>query len=71
MVTVTPAGYPATMADATKVPDHLRFWWFEDDAIHFDAPRYARLRGITVDKAVIELREMAAEALPGVPLQEE
>jgi hypothetical protein len=53
------------------VSDHRRFFWFEDGAIRFDAPRYARLRRITVDEAVIELRELAAKALPAVPIREE
>jgi hypothetical protein len=70
MVTVTPCGYPTMMADATRVPDHLRFWWFEDGELHFDAPRYARLRRITVDEALIELRELAAKVLPTAPIRE-
>ena len=58
------------MADASDVPDHLRFWWFEDGEIHFDAPRYARLRRITVDEAVTELRTLLAQVAPGIPIAE-
>jgi hypothetical protein len=48
----------------------LRFWWFEGDALHFDAPRYARLRRISLDEAMVELRELAAKALPDTPITE-
>jgi hypothetical protein len=57
------------MAEQTTLPEHLRFWWFEDGAIHFDAPRYARLRNIGLDEAIAELQELAAKATPGVPIQ--
>jgi hypothetical protein len=45
-----------------------RFWWFADGEIHFDAQRYARLRGISLDDAVAELRELAAEVMPSTPV---
>jgi hypothetical protein len=45
------------------------FCWFEGEAMHFDAPRYARLRGIGLDEAVAELQELAAKLLPGTPQQ--
>jgi hypothetical protein len=48
----------------------LRFWWFEGDQLHFDAQRYARLRRIPIDEAMTELREIAAQAMPGTPLTE-
>ena len=50
------------------IPEHLRFWWFEGDAIHYDAPRYAKLRGISVEAAEAELKEILAELLPGTPI---
>ena len=50
------------------IPESLRFWWFEDDRIHFDAPRYAKLRGISLDEALAELQELGAKALPGTPV---
>jgi len=52
----------------SKIPEHLRFWWFEDGGIHFDAPRYAKLRGITLDEAEAELKELGAKVLPGTPI---
>ena len=52
----------------SEIPDELRFWWFEGDAIHFDAPRYAKLRGISLDEAMAELQELGAKALPGTPV---
>ena len=51
-----------------EIPDELRFWWFEGDAIHYDAPRYAKLRGISVEAAEAELKEILAELLPGTPI---
>jgi hypothetical protein len=51
-----------------EIPESLRFWWFEGDALHFDAPRYAKLRGITVDEALVELQELGAKALPDKPI---
>ena len=51
-----------------KIPEHLRFWWFEGDAMHYDAPRYAKLRGITIEEAEAELKEILAELLPGTPI---
>ena len=48
--------------------EHLRFWWFEGDAIHFDAPRYAKLRGISLDEALAELQELGPKVLPGTPV---
>ena len=50
------------------IPEHLRFWWFEGDAIHYDAPRYAQLRGITVAEAEAELKEILGELLPDTPV---
>ena len=47
-----------------------KFWWFEGDAIHFDAQRYAEARGISLDDAEQELRELLAQLLPGVPVRE-
>jgi hypothetical protein len=55
-------------AAAREIPERLRFWWFEGETMHFDAPRYARLRGITLDEAIAELEEIAAKALPEAPL---
>jgi len=52
----------------SEIPLHLRFWWFEGDQMHFDAPRYAKLRGITVEEAMAELQEMAGEAMPDTPI---
>ena len=49
------------------IPEHLRFWWFEGEEIHFDAQRYAVLRRITIDEAMAELQELAAKALPDTP----
>jgi hypothetical protein len=53
---------------ASEIPAHLRFWWFEGDAMHYDAPRYAKLRGISVEAAEAELKEILAELLPGTPI---
>ena len=53
---------------ASEIPAHLRFWWFEGDAMHYDAPRYAKLRGISVEAAEAELQEILAELLPGTPI---
>ena len=53
---------------ASKIPESLRFWWFEGDALHFDAPRYAKLRRITLDEALAELQELGAKALPDKPI---
>jgi hypothetical protein len=50
------------------MPEHLRFWWFEGDAIHYDMPRYAKLRGITVEEAQAELLKLLRELLPGTPI---
>jgi hypothetical protein len=52
----------------SEIPLHLRFWWFEGDTMHFDAPRYAKLRGITVAEAMAELQELAGEAMPDTPI---
>jgi len=52
----------------SEIPDELRFWWFEGDAMHYDAPRYAKLRGISVEAAEAELKEILAELLPGTPI---
>jgi hypothetical protein len=46
-----------------------KFWWFEGDAIHFDARLYAELRGISQEQADKELRELLAKILPGVPIR--
>jgi len=51
-----------------EIPEHLRFWWFEGGAMHYDAPRYAKLRGISVEAAEAELQEILAELLPGTPI---
>ena len=51
-----------------EIPEHLRFWWFEGDALHFDAPRYAKLRRITIDEAITELQELAAQVQPDTPI---
>ena len=53
---------------ASKIPESLRFWWFEGDGIHFDAPRYAKLRGITVEEAEEELKGFLAKLLPETPI---
>jgi hypothetical protein len=45
------------------------FFWFDGDAIHYDAPRYAKLRGITVGDAMTELEEILKQLLPGVPIE--
>ena len=53
----------------SEIPERLRFWWFEPDgSMHFDAPRYAKLRGITLDEAMVELQELAGEAMPDTPI---
>jgi hypothetical protein len=52
----------------SKIPQHLEFFWFEGDAMHFDAPRYAKLRGISVEEAQAELQELLGELLPGTPI---
>lgn len=44
------------------------FVWYEGDQMHFDAPRYAARRGITVEEAIAEIREMMAKLLPDTPL---
>jgi hypothetical protein len=63
--------YPWGMGkDPSGMGPGLRFWWFEGDAIHFDAPRYARLRGISLEEAMAELRKLAAEAMPDTPVKE-
>jgi hypothetical protein len=59
---------PASTTRMSNIPEHLRFWWFEGDALHFDAPRYAKLRGITLDAALAELQELGAKALPDKPI---
>ena len=51
-----------------EIPESLRFWWFEGDALHFDAPRYAKLRRITLDEALAELQELGAKALSDKPI---
>jgi hypothetical protein len=53
---------------ASEIPDELRFWWFEGDALHFDAPRYAKLRRISLDEALAELQELGPKVLPGKPV---
>ena len=53
---------------SSEIPPHMRFWWFEGDAMHYDAPRYAKLRGISVEAAEAELKEILAELLPGTPI---
>ena len=53
---------------ASEIPAHLRFWWFEGDTIHYDAPRYAKLRGITLDEALAELQELGPKVLPDKPI---
>jgi hypothetical protein len=59
------------MATSEDVPERLRFWWFEGEAIHFDAPRYARLRGIGIDEAIAELEQLARRVLPEAPIKTE
>jgi len=46
----------------------MRIIWFDGDALHFDAERYARLREITLDAALAELSELALELLPKAKL---
>lgn len=46
------------------------FVWFKGDEIHFDAPKYAAARGITVAEATVELREMLRKLLPTTPIAE-
>jgi hypothetical protein len=53
---------------ASEIPPHMRFWWFEGDTMHFDAPRYAQLRGISIEEAMAELQELAGEAMPDTPI---
>ena len=48
-----------------------KFWWFEGAVIHFDAPLYAKLRGVALDEAIAELTTMLREMLPDVPIIEE
>ena len=43
-----------------QLPSFVRF---EGDAIHIDAPEYARLRGITLEEALEELRVMLPKLL--------
>jgi hypothetical protein len=52
----------------SEIPEDMPFLWIEGDAIHYDAPCYAKLRGIPVDEAIKELREILAELLPGTPI---
>ena len=58
----------AMRTPSPKTLQALRFWWYEGDAIHFDAPRYARLRRITLDEAITELQELAAKVVPDTPI---
>lgn len=44
--------------------------WFEGEQLHFDAPAYALARGISLDEAVTELRELAGQLLPAARLSE-
>lgn len=44
------------------------FVWYKGDQMHFDAPKYAAARGITVEEAIVEIREMMAKLLPDTPL---
>ena len=53
------------MSDEERTTDWL---WYEGDTLHFDAPRYAIARGITLDDAVRELHELASEVLPNTPI---
>ena len=47
----------------------MRFWWFEKDgSMHYDAKRYAQLRGISLVEAEAELKEILGELLPGTPI---
>lgn len=56
--------------DIWRPPGAPRWLWFEGEQLHFDAPAYAAARGITVDEAVIELRELAGRLLPAASLSE-
>jgi hypothetical protein len=53
---------------SSEIPPHMRFWWFEGDTMHYDAPRYAKLRGISLKAAEAELQEILAELLPDTPI---
>ena len=51
-----------------EIPESLRFWWFKEGEIHYDAQRYATLRRISVEEAHAELRKFLGELLPGTPI---
>jgi hypothetical protein len=54
---------------SSGIPEHMRFWWFEKDgSMHYDAKRYAQLRGISLVEAEAELKEILGELLPGTPI---
>lgn len=44
------------------------FWFDENGAIHFDADKYAKLRGIPLDQAEAEICQMCGELLPQTPI---
>ena len=44
--------------------EYADFIWFEGDEMHLDAERYAELRNISLQEAIMELKHMAAQMLP-------
>jgi hypothetical protein len=52
-------------------PQHLpEFVRFEGGAMHIDAEKYAKARGITLEVAVREIRELMAVLLPDAEVTE-
>ena len=45
-------------------PDLDSFIRLKGDEMHFDGVRYAEARGITVEEAIKEVREIMADLLP-------
>ena len=53
-----------------KPPEQSTDWlWYEGDTLHFDAPRYAIARGITLDDAVRELHEFMGWVIDAEPAE--
>lgn len=51
-----------------KLPE---WCWIDDKgAMHLDGPLYAKLRGISLDEAVKEMRKMMQELLPDAEIHE-
>jgi len=42
--------------------------WIEQRRLHVDVAKYARLYGMTLEDACVELARMLAEVLPGTPI---